>query len=230
MSQYRTVFPKQHTLIVVVHVRDREQALRNVLTARDQGADGVFLINHLTNHLHLLNCFRYVKAQCPDFWIGLNCLGIDRFTTLKQLPLEAQGFWVDNAQIDLEQMYPDCEAREFAERRAQSGKQALYFGGVAFKYQRNSIDPAKEAALAVPFVDVVTTSGDGTGIAANIHKIQWMKEAIGDHPLAIASGITPENVGDYLPHADCFLVASGISLSETELDPQRVRELVRAIS
>jgi hypothetical protein len=36
-----------------------------------------------------------------------------------------------------------------------------------------------------------------------------LKRALGDWPLAIASGITPENVGEYLPVADCFLVATG---------------------
>ena len=52
-----------------------------------------------------------------------------------------------------------------------------------------------------------------------------MKEAVGDFPLAIASGITPENVADYLDVADCFLVATGISRSFTELDPAKVRSL-----
>ena len=56
-----------------------------------------------------------------------------------------------------------------------------------------------------------------------------MKQAIGDFPLAIASGITPENVKDYLEVADCFLVATGISNSFSELSPVRVRELVRNI-
>lgn len=56
--------------------------------------------------------------------------------------------------------------------------------------------------------------------------IQRMKQALGDTPLAIASGITPENVADYLPHADSFLVATGISRSFTELDPVRVQALV----
>lgn len=230
MSLYRAEFQKQHTLIVVVHVQDRHQALRNVLIARDQGADGVFLINHQTNHLHLLSCYTYVRNHCPDFWIGLNYLDLDRYAQIQRLPSDAQGLWADNAQIDLRPMNPTYEASEFAKRRTESEKDFLYFGGVAFKYQRGSSDPAEEARLAVPYVDVITTSGDATGVAANLNKIESMKAAIGDHPLAIASGITPENVMDYMPHADCFLVATGVSFSDTELDPQRIRELVLAIA
>lgn len=56
-----------------------------------------------------------------------------------------------------------------------------------------------------------------------------MKQAIGEFPLAIASGITPENVSESLDIADCFLVAKGISTSFTELDPVRVKRLVDVV-
>jgi predicted TIM-barrel enzyme len=66
-------------------------------------------------------------------------------------------------------------------------------------------------------------------MAADVAKIKTMRAAIGDHPLAIASGITPGNVHLYLPYVDCFLVASGISDSYSELNEGRVRELVAAL-
>jgi predicted TIM-barrel enzyme len=78
-------------------------------------------------------------------------------------------------------------------------------------------------------MDVVTTSGPGTGIAAARAKIVAMKEAVGGFPLAIASGITPDNVADYLDVADCFLVATGISRSFTELDPEKTRTLIERV-
>jgi predicted TIM-barrel enzyme len=81
----------------------------------------------------------------------------------------------------------------------------------------------------IAFQSLVTTSGPGTGIAALREKIARMKAALGDFPLAIASGITPENVTDYLDVADCFLVATGISRDFWELDPLRVQALVEAV-
>jgi predicted TIM-barrel enzyme len=48
--------------------------------------------------------------------------------------------------------------------------------------------------------------------------------------LAIASGITVQNVDRYLEWADCFLVATGISDSHTELNPSKVRALLERIS
>ncbi len=53
-----------------------------------------------------------------------------------------------------------------------------------------------------------------------------MKEAVVDFPLAIASGVTPENVSDYLDIADCFLVATGISRNFSELDAEKLRRLL----
>ena len=100
---------------------------------------------------------------------------------------------------------------------------------MAFKYQRLIYDLRQAAVKATPYMDVVTTSGPGTGHAAAVAKIRLMKQALGDFPLAIASGVTPENVADYLPYADCFLVATGISRSFEELEPERVKLLVRNI-
>ena len=104
------------------------------------------------------------------------------------------------------------------------------FGGVAFKYGPDETltgEPLQAlAASAARFVDVVTTSGPGTGHAAELAKIVTMREAIGDHPLAVASGTTVENVGQFLPLVDAFLVATGVSRSFDELDAAMVAALV----
>ena len=105
----------------------------------------------------------------------------------------------------------------------------LYFGGVAFKYQRPVDDLAQAAMIAADYMDVVTTSGPGTGHAASLEKISCLKQALGDQPLAIASGITPENVGDYLDRADCFLVATGVSKLWEELDSDGLTALVQNV-
>ena len=135
---------------------------------------------------------------------------------------------MDNAGID-EREDEQSEADEAAAARERSGWDGLYFGGVAFKYQRPVEDLTRAARLAVRYMDVVTTSGPGTGIAAARDKIAEMKEAVGGFPLAIASGITPENVSDYLDVTDCFLVATGISRSFTELDLQKVCMLIEQV-
>jgi hypothetical protein len=227
MSTFKETFQGKHTFLAVIHVEGGTQALRNAHIAEQEGADGIFLINHSLPYISLLECYELVQEQLPDFWIGLNCLDLGAFA-VSYIPKRTQGLWVDNAGIKEDENSTE-EAKGFAALRKNSGWQGIYFGGVAFKYQQEVADVAKVAKLAIPFVDVITTSGPGTGKAADITKIRTMKEAIGNHPLAIASGITPENVCQYTPYADCFLVATGISDPHAELNPTRVRALSRAL-
>lgn len=78
-------------------------------------------------------------------------------------------------------------------------------------------------------VDVVTTSGPGTGEPPTVEKLATMRQALGDRALAVASGITPENVEPFLPYVDAFLVATGIEHRFGYLEPGRVRALADAI-
>jgi predicted TIM-barrel enzyme len=76
-------------------------------------------------------------------------------------------------------------------------------------------------------MDVVTTSGPATGMEADDRKIGTFRNATGDAPLALASGVTPENAGRYA-EADAFLVATGINHDGNfyDIDPARLRRLL----
>lgn len=228
MKRYWQVFSNRHTVLPVIHVDSLEQAQQNTQIAHRAGADGVFLINHEMADETLLDIHETIAEAYPDWWIGVNCLGLLPEKVFQAISLKVNGVWVDNAGIE-----EHHESQPYAEH-VLSIQQAcvpncLYFGGVAFKYQRPVEDLEIACRVAAQYMDVVTTSGSGTGHAADIEKIHRMKRALGDTPLAIASGITPENVESYLPHADSFLVATGISHSFTELDPLRVRLLVERV-
>ena len=228
VNRYRQVFPGRHTILPVIHVDSLEQALRNTQIAREAGSDGVFLINHGMTDKALREVHREVANSQPDWWIGVNCLGESPEQTFMAVSNHVGGVWVDNAGINESQ-----DTQPYANRVSATWQtyapDCLYFGGVAFKYQRSVADLESACRLAGRYMDVVTTSGSGTGHAADTDKIRRMHVALNGTPLAIASGITPENVGDYLPHAESFLVATGISKSFTELDPARVRALVERV-
>jgi len=227
-SKFRDVFANRHVILPVVHVTGVLQAIRNTQLARTSGADGVFLINHRLPGRELLRIHQEVVAAVPAWWIGVNRLDAPPNEVFSGLPSGVSGVWVDNAMIqEGESSQPAAE--RIAQARRDSGFGGLYFGGVAFKYQRHVNDLADACGIASRFMDVVTTSGPGTGSAASLDKIRSMKQALGSYPLAVASGITPENVAGYLGTADCFLVATGVSLSFEEFDPGRLQALVNRI-
>lgn len=228
MSRFRAVFANRHVVLPIVHVAGQEQAARNVQISRDCGADGNFLISHgLVSDEELLDIHQAVVAEQSGWFVGVNCLGLSAEGVFRLTGPDMAGVWVDDALIEESEVQPRAERVLQAQR--ESGWQGLYFGGVAFKYQRPVRDLAAAARQAAPYMDVVTTSGPGTGQAAAPEKIRIMKQALGQHPLGIASGVTPENVTNYLDWADCFLVATGVSYTFEELDPARLRDLVRVV-
>ena len=228
MSKYKKLFPNRHSVFTVIHVESEEQALRNCEIAITSNADGAFLINHGMSSEDLLKIHHKAFQEFPDWWIGVNCLDSNPVKTFEMITDEVAGIWVDNAMID-EKSDNQFHADRIQKVREKSGWQGLYFGGVAFKYQKQVDDLEKASSIAMRYMDVVTTSGMGTGIAADIEKIQRMKQGLGDYPLAIASGIRADNIESYLDSADCFLVATGISRNWVELDEELVRQLVEKV-
>ena len=219
--KYENVFPKAHTFLAVVHVEDAEQALRNVKIARDGGADGVFLINHNIPAFSLMTCYQYVRKRHPDCWIGMNILDLDPLEALRELPADCDALWTDSIPPPQTQ-----SAYQFSELLAerQARRNMLYFGGVAFKGQhQGTLRPDEAARRARSMMDVITTSGQGTGWPPTIEKIQQVRNGAGEMPIAIASGMSAENVSLFKGLANCFMVASSIEKSFSELEPYLVR-------
>lgn len=220
-NKLEKTFGRKKVFLPVIHVVDKEQTLRNVAIAAWAEADGIFLINHNIHAGELISVFRAVKKKIPNLWIGINFLDLRREDSIATtVNIGADGLWTDDAGV-----YEGMIRKPITRNELLGQWKGFYFGGVAFKYQREVKDVASVARLSMEAVDVITTSGVRTGTAPNVDKILTMKKAIGDFPLAIASGITVENVEDFLPFCDCFLVATGISFSHTELDPEKTQEL-----
>jgi len=210
-------------LLPVIHVTDEAQALEQALIATAAGADGIWLINHEIEAPELWRVFEAVRQNDPGFWIGLNFLDLHPIEAMHRMTELVDGLWVDDGGIRVHG--PTAQAEAVWRLKESKGWEGQLFGGVAFKGQPAVRDAAEAAKAAVPIMDVVTTSGTSTGVAAAVDKISWMKAALGDSPLAIASGITPENVLEYVAYVDYFLVATGISRDFHHLDPEKTAAL-----
>ena len=237
-TQFRRLFKSAGPAVLpVIHARDAEQAGRNAAIAIEAGAQGVFLINHDFAHEELVPILREVRTRFPSLWIGANFLAVtgrDAFPVLGRLQaegVEIDAYWADDARID-ERVPADgqAQAKEIAAAREESGWMGLYFGGTAFKKQRPVAPSDHETAArtAAGWMDAVTTSGVATGKAADRAKIAAFRRGCGDAPLALASGVTPENAAGYASDVDAMLVATGINRAGDfyEIDPARLRQLL----
>ncbi len=233
MNAVASVFSKPRVFLPVIHACNIRQVEKSFVQAVEGGADGVFLINQGgMAPPKILEVILGLRKGRHEFFYGVNFLGMDPLHVaahLKAYP-EIQGLWADNAGVNL----TDLETTEKQHKAFQGiNWGGLYFGGTAFKYQREvPLANVKETArlASISGVNVVTTSGPGTGQPPTAEKLRLMREGLGpDHALAVASGITPENVGEFVPYADAFLVATGIEESFGHFDPDRLKALADAI-
>ncbi len=218
-SQFKKAFKCLGPAVLpVIHVTDSEQAARNIRVASREGAQGVFLINHDFDESGMPAIIRAVREVFPDLWLGVNFLGVtgkEAFPVLGDLQSDGVGvdaYWADDARVD-ERMDLQDEAEAIARARADSGWSGLYFGGTAFKKQRPvEADRYEQSAqIATGYMEVVTTSGPATGKEADLAKVDAFRRGCGEHALALASGVSPENIGAYAPLVDAVLVATGIN-------------------
>lgn len=207
-------------LFPVVHITESvDLAFQQAKIAFEAGANGVQLIDHdHSTTERVVDTFGAI-IESPEidgiFMVGVNFLASTPFQGFKRLAEleEATGqlptmLWADDYKDSL------SSTSEIRNQRPAL-KRVAYAGGVAFKYTSDATeDPilAKRLAIeALPHVDIVVTSGLRTGDPPGPAKVESMKRAIGETPLAVASGITPYNVKEFST-ADMVFVSTSIEV------------------
>ncbi|CAN5194710.1 hypothetical protein BH09PAT3_BH09PAT3_5010 [soil metagenome] len=202
----------------VVHVGEPHLAAEQATLALTLNADGVYLINHGLDveNYDLFSAFNASDDLNPGAYIGVNLLGVRPLNVLVRLQRAVEAG-------DLKR-YPDAIWCDDASKEDNPGetldyrngvpalRSVRYLGGVAFKYTKTyDEEPAVVAKLAQvyrPYVDVVTTSGAETGSAAPRDKLAAMHGAT--NYLALASGVSLENIHSYHGVVDEVLVSSSV--------------------
>lgn len=223
---------KLHELYVVVHQRNPKQAYEQTRNALSAGADGVFLINHYGPGATLFDTVDMIRdglGRAP--WVGINLLDLGALQAAKTLvshPLadEIDGLWTDNAGVvEINETGNQPFLKEVDD--ALTPWWGRYFGGVAFKYQRRVDDLEAAARIGAHYLDVVCTSGEGTGHAADLEKLRRIREGAGDGNLvAVASGVSADNIVEQAEYVNLFLAATSVSVDEHTLDPAKIEALV----
>ena len=232
MNAIERIFKRRRVLLPVVHAHVERQTWTAIEVAQTGGADGVFLISHGgMTHDELLAIAERVNRAV---WCGVNLLGASPAdAVLAVVDRGIPALWMDDVGVEPEAPKETRRRLEhLTELRRALWPQGLVFGGVAFKHQRpvpREHFGTVSMIAAQHRIDVVTTSGIRTGVAPDVDKCLLMRMAINDHPLAVASGITPENVGAFLPYVDAYLVATGIEREDGVFDPARIKALADAV-
>jgi membrane complex biogenesis BtpA family protein len=95
-----------------------------------------------------------------------------------------------------------------------------------------TIEDAARDTVERGLVDALIVSGAGTGLATDLADVERVRRTCPKTKILLGSGVTLENVHDFLPVADGFIAASSLKLNgklSNPVDPKRVAALVRAL-
>jgi hypothetical protein len=199
-------------ILPVIHLIDEKTLFQNIETCLECNINQVFIINHITDYKDLLQKSLLVKNKYPEMWIGINCLDLHPQYILNQ-DFNFDGVWIDQT-LTLK----DIENKKF---------RGEVFSGLNFKYQKQfENEELKEMINLIKITsNIACTSGSGTGKEAPLEKIKNIKALLGDFPLALASGVSVNNIESYLPYVNNFLVASSITDKNEVIDRVLLQEL-----
>ena len=211
-------------IIPVINNITNELTFLNADICHKNNTFGVMLISMTGDNENLSSLAKIIKGRYPNLKVGINLLGVSALNSLDEsLTFGLDMTWSDNPIITSDYISDDA----YLIKEKISKNEHLFFNSVAFKYQKIDNNPAKAAQNSKEFNFIPTTSGLATGVSADLTKIKSMKESIDDYPLALASGLTPSNIKDYLPYISYGLVSTGISSSFHELDSTLTAQLMQ---
>ena len=96
-----------------------------------------------------------------------------------------------------------------------------------------TIEDAARDTVGRGLADALIVSGAGTGLATDLADVERVRRTCPATKVILGSGVRLENIRDYLPATDGFIVASSLKLNgrlSNPVDPKRVAALVRAFS
>lgn len=194
----------------VIHVLSSRLALSAAELAAKHQCAGVFLISMDGYDNRIDPIAEDIRQRIPELSIGVNYLTMPADRALRRsLEHGYQATWTDDAGLHstgVSDPAPACRAL------LQQHPDHPFFGAVDFKGQRGDADPGRAAQFALEYGMIPTTSGSRTGVAPPAQKLSSIRTAIGSAaPFAVASGVTPENVGELGVFVSHILISTGIS-------------------
>lgn len=210
------------TFYAVIHAHDVAHGCEQANRALDAGADGIALIDQYCTAEEVAAIAVRLKLRLPDrHRLLVNILNDDAEALRIAEEIDC-GIWADA----LTETLQGCLSQGLA-------VDMTVLCGFGFKYQRETdLETGYLLGLARQYRErfIYMTSGRATGLAPTSVWLRRLRALIGeDAPLAIASGMTPENIGAYLGQASCFLVGTAIEDGEHRILPEKVRAIAEQI-
>lgn len=127
------------------------------------------------------------------------------------------------------------QAHDLLRQRNALGASTRIFADVMVKHahplMQQSIESAARELVSRGLADALIVTGKATGSGPRLAELKSVKSAVGDVPVLVGSGVTPENAAKILAIAHGAIVGTFLKrdgLTENEVDGHRVKELLQS--
>jgi len=236
--RFQTLFPNPIPVLAMVHLKgnsreDRLERARNEIAIYyENGVDAVIVEDYFGSKHDAEAVLDYLSGALPGWIYGVNIL--DNVHRSYELAVLYGGSFI---QIDsvAGHLTPTLDIPYGSMLEAyRNCSDLVVLGGVRFKYQPLLSGRSLEQDLSVgrSRCDALVVTGPGTGLDTDDAKIAEFRSLIGDFPLLVGAGVTPETAAAKLTLADGAIVGS--CFKDTGQDtgdvcPQRVASFMAEI-
>ncbi|MBT4824805.1 membrane biogenesis protein [Candidatus Woesearchaeota archaeon] len=209
-----------------------KRALEEIAIFEEEGVDGVIVENYHGSIQNIHSTLRETHNRKPNLVVGVNVL-LNEFHYSLALASE---FGADFVQLDhIAGTYSRGSLNfEAYEKVKEMFSSTVVLGGVWPKYY----DPIEGSSLeedlkiGMQRAEAIVVTGQGTGKETPLDKIRKFREIIGDHPLIVGAGLTPENAYEQLCLSNGAIVGTCFKVDDktyNPLDRQKIKDFMAVV-
>ncbi len=235
---FLSLFPRKKPILAMLHLRgkSRQEKYEHALLEAGQliggGADAVIVENYFGDYEDMETVLEAFSREKVDFVYGVNALHNDALGFELAKKYGAGFIQLDSVAGHLAPEEDAAFGEAIAKWRA--GYSGFVIGGVRFKYQpyRSGRTLEEDLRIGMSRCDAIAVTGEGTGKTTPMEKIRQFRNIMGDFPLVVGAGMTPDTCAEQFSVADAAIVGSYFKqgyLDDGYVEPAHVRIFMRAV-
>lgn len=211
---FLSLFKERKPIMAMLHLKGEddgtvmERLKREVDLYVNGGVDAVIVEDYFGTYTSMVKALEYVQQAGLPIPYGVNCLNIDAMGFELAIEYGASFVQLDSVVGHVQPRDEVALAAFLSLYRSRFAGKVL--GGVRFKYQpvlsKNTVE--EDLEIAKGRCDAVCVTQDATGQETSMDKIEQFRAGLGDFPLIVGAGVTPENAHKSLAVADGAIVGS----------------------
>ncbi len=164
--------------------------------------------------------------------LGINVLRNDAYSSLSIAAAVGADFIrvnIHSGAAVTDQGVIQGQAARTLRRRRELNAEVLIWADVKVKHSALIGEvPLRQLAQDIAYrglADGLIVTGSGTGELTSLEELKAVRAAVPDRPLLVGSGVTADNVRDYLTYADGVIVGTSIKEKGIAVNPVSARKL-----